>query len=140
LVVASADTRLGLVLPSLAAVAALAEAAADTVSSEIGEALGGKPFLFPTLRRVDPGTDGGVTFVGTFAGIIAAALVVSSAAFAHIGRGRELWMIIAAVVGMFTDSVIGGVFERRGWINNDGVNLIGTSSAAAAAWLLAGQT
>ncbi len=139
LVVASADTRLGLVLPSLAALAALAEAAVDTVSSEVGEAIGGRPWLIPTLQRVDPGTDGGVTLAGTVAGAVAAGSVLALSAYvAHIGLGRTHWLLIASVLGMFVDSVVGGLFERRGWINNDGVNLLGTSSAAGIAWLLVG--
>ncbi|MGB7984540.1 MAG: DUF92 domain-containing protein, partial [Terracidiphilus sp.] len=44
--------------------AALVEATADTVSSEVGQVLGGRPRLLTTLRRVEPGTDGGVTILG----------------------------------------------------------------------------
>jgi uncharacterized protein (TIGR00297 family) len=137
LVVASSETPFGLIFPALSAVAALAEAAADTVSSEIGEALGGRPFLISTMRRVKPGTDGGITLKGTLAGIVAAASVVAcSAYFSHIGAGRMGWLVLAGVAGMFVDSWVGAVFERRGWLNNDGVNLLGSSSAAASAWLL----
>ena len=39
-------------------IAALAEATADTLASELGEVLGGQPLLVTTLRRVEPGTDG----------------------------------------------------------------------------------
>ena len=137
LVIASADTRFGLVLPSLAALAALAEAAADTVSSEVGEAIGGRPWLLPTLQRVDPGTDGGVTLAGTLAGAVGAGSVLAlSASLAHIGNGRIHLLFFASVSAMFIDSLVGGLFERRGWINNDGVNLVGTGSAAGLAWLL----
>src|SRR5271156_4524459 len=37
-------------------VAALAEATADTLASELGEVLGGPPFMLTTLRRVSAGT------------------------------------------------------------------------------------
>src|SRR5271163_1420841 len=60
-------------------VAALAEAAADTVSSEIGQAVGGMPMLITSLKRVPTGTDGAITLAGTFAGVLAAALVVLAA-------------------------------------------------------------
>src|SRR6202000_2585434 len=40
-----------------ALIAAAAEATADTMSSELGQVLGGEPFLVTTFRRVSPGTD-----------------------------------------------------------------------------------
>ncbi len=58
------------------ALAALAEATADTVSSEIGQAFGGHPLLLTTLRRVEPGTDGAVSLMGTAAGVAAGTAVV----------------------------------------------------------------
>ena len=45
----------------LAMAAALSEAAADTVSSELGQALGRTPRLITTWRPVPAGTDGGVS-------------------------------------------------------------------------------
>ena len=46
------------------ALAALAEAAADTVSSEIGQVLGGRPRMITTLRAVNAGKDGAVSLAG----------------------------------------------------------------------------
>jgi len=68
----------------IALVAALAEAAADTVSSEIGQAVGGTPRLITNWKPAPTGTDGAVTLPGTAAGI-AAALAVSLTAVAPIG-------------------------------------------------------
>ena len=55
--------------------AALVEATADTVSSEIGQAFGGRPVMVLSLKRVEVGTDGAVTLLGSGAGILAGALV-----------------------------------------------------------------
>src|SRR5262249_3443522 len=52
----------------LASLAALGEAASDTVSSEIGEAFGKRAWLISTLKQVDVGTDGGVSPAGLVAG------------------------------------------------------------------------
>jgi len=112
--------------------AALAEAAADTVSSEIGQVLGGRPRMITTLRRVEPGTDGGVSLIGTLAGVAAAGIVAAIGAWA-LGGGLEIFWISAAggVFGLFFDSLLGATLERRGWLNNDAVNFLSTASAAA---------
>ena len=56
----------------LAMAAALSEAAADTVSSEIGPGRGDESAFDYKLEVVPAGTDGGVTFAGTVAGVMAA--------------------------------------------------------------------
>ena len=111
--------------------AALAEAAADTVSSEIGQVLGGRPRMITTLRVVDAGTDGAVTLTGTSAGVVAGAVVAGIGTLALRG-GIELFWIseLGAVFGLVFDSLLGATLERRGWLNNDGVNFLSTSSAA----------
>ncbi|HEX8810781.1 MAG TPA: DUF92 domain-containing protein, partial [Terracidiphilus sp.] len=64
-------------LAGAAALAALAEAAADTVSSEIGQVLGGQPFLLTSFRRVPAGTDGAISLAGTCAGTAAAMTIAA---------------------------------------------------------------
>jgi uncharacterized protein (TIGR00297 family) len=111
--------------------AALAEAAADTLSSEIGQAFGGKPLMITTLRRVEPGVDGAITPAGTFAGIAGAAVVAALGTLAF--RGDATLFAIACssgVFGLFFDSLLGATLEQRGWLNNDLVNFLSTASAA----------
>jgi uncharacterized protein (TIGR00297 family) len=111
--------------------AALAEAAADTVSSEIGQVLGGQPRMITTLRRVDPGTDGGITLTGTLAGVTAAGVVAAAGCVALRGDIRLLGISWAGgVFGLFFDSLLGATLERAGWLNNDSVNFLSTGSAA----------
>jgi uncharacterized protein (TIGR00297 family) len=113
------------------ALAALAEATADTVSSEIGQVLGGRPFLLTTFRRVDPGTDGAISLAGTLAGIVAAGVVAASGAWALHGDSRLFLLSWAgAVFGLFFDSLLGASLERARWLNNDAVNFLSTASAA----------
>ena len=116
-----------------ACIAALAEATADTVSSELGQALAGKTLLITTGRLVPPGTDGGVSVVGTVFGALAAAIVVALSPVAKDWQAA-LAVFMAACGGLLFDSVLGATLERRGWIGNDLVNFTSTVFAAALAW------
>jgi uncharacterized protein (TIGR00297 family) len=122
-----------------ACIAALAEAAADTVSSEIGQAVGGPARMVTTWRRVAPGTNGGISVVGTIGGVGAAAVVVAVGALHHALWPDAALVFAAACGGLFFDSVLGATLERRGWLGNDLVNFCSTLFAAAIVliWLLA---
>lgn len=116
--------------------AALAEAAADTTSSEIGMASGREPRLITTFERVAIGADGGITSAGTAAAIPAALFIALIALKAGLIDSADMIVVTAAgVAGMLLDSIYGALFERRHWLNNDAVNLLGTVSAAALALL-----
>lgn len=109
------------------ALAALAEAAADTLASEIGQAVGGRTVMLTTLRTAAPGTDGALSITGTAAGCIGALLVA-------VAGARTLHTIVlvgaAGVFGSFVDSLLGATLERRGLLGNDAVNLLSTAAAA----------
>lgn len=114
----------------LASIAALAEAAADTVSSEIGQAIGGSVWLLTSWRRVPAGTNGGISLAGSAAGVLAAAIVVSSGMFYRTLRPEAAIAFAAACAALFFDSLLGATVENRGWLGNDLVNLCSTSLAA----------
>ncbi len=119
----------GTLMPAMV-LAALAEAAADTVSSEIGQVLGGRPRMITTLRSMQPGTDGAVSVAGTLAGVLAAAIVAGVGSWALRG-GWSLFILsgAGAVFGLISDSLLGATLERKGWLNNDAVNFLSTASA-----------
>jgi uncharacterized protein (TIGR00297 family) len=115
-----------------ATIAALAEATADTLSSEIGQAVAGPAFLISNFRRVSPGTDGAISLVGTLAGLLGAAAVTFAGLPPHPFQFPTFAAIFAAAtLGLFFDSLLGATFERRGYIGNDLVNFASTAFAAA---------
>ena len=118
--------------------AALAEPAADTVSSEIGQAMGGTPRLITNWREVAQGTNGAITTVGTAAGAFAA-IVVAFVFWAFGDVGRSSFVVIAAsgIAGTIADTVLGATVEGHGRLGNNAVNFISTLAAAVLAWLIA---
>ncbi len=121
----------------IGAAAAFAEAAADTASSEIGEAASERARLITTFKYVAAGTNGGISLSGTLAGTISSLAVAGCCVLAHLIPTSALWLVGAAgVLGMLIDSVLGAVLESRALLNNDTVNLLGTFSAAMIAVVL----
>jgi uncharacterized protein (TIGR00297 family) len=122
----------------VACIAALVEATADTVSSEIGQAFGGRTALVTSLKEVPPGTDGGVSWMGTLAGVFAGGLVLAVACWSLELRVKEAAAAFAGgLVGLMFDSLLGATAERRGWIGNDWVNFSSTLVAAIVGFVLA---
>jgi uncharacterized protein (TIGR00297 family) len=121
-------------------VAALSEAAADTVSSESGQALSGSARLITTGEPVPAGTDGGITALGTLGGCLAAITISAISAAVGLIPLHFAWIpALAGTIGMLADSILGAVFERRGLLTNDAVNFSSTLIAAFLAfgiWIL----
>ena len=120
----------------LAALAAFATAASDTVASEIGQAFGRTHLLITNFRRVPAGTDGAVSVEGTTAGI-AASFVVAWVGYS-LGIQGPMWIpIVAAFVGSTAESYLGVWLESRGTIDNEFINFLNTIVGGGTAFLLA---
>jgi uncharacterized protein (TIGR00297 family) len=123
----------------LACTAALAEAAADTVSSECGQAFSSSARLITTGSRVPAGMNGGISAAGTASGALAGLVLCLVAVRSGLIPAASAWIVFAAAMcGVFLDSLLGALVERGGWLNNNAVNLLGTLSAALLAWWWAG--
>jgi uncharacterized protein (TIGR00297 family) len=120
------------------AMAALAEAAADTVSSEIGQAWAKRAYMITDFRDARIGTNGAISIEGTLAGCIAAGLVASVSVM--VGVVSPYWspvITVAGIGGMMFDSILGATLENRGRLGNDAVNFISTVVAADLAMVVA---
>lgn len=111
---------------------AVAAALADTFSSEIG-GLFDKPRLLTNLRRVEPGTDGAVTWQGEVAGLVGAGIVAGeSALFFGDGPLGVALVVTGGVIGMTIDSILGATIEGDR-LGNEGVNFLATFAGGLSA-------
>jgi uncharacterized protein (TIGR00297 family) len=116
---------------------AFATAAADTVSSEIGQVLGKHPMLITTLRPVPVGTEGAISLEGTFAGIIASALLCGVGVVLQvISVPVALMCVVAAFIGTTVESYLGATLEQMKIIDNEIINFMNTLVGAAVAMAL----
>ena len=124
---------------SLVYLAAISVAAADTTASELG-ILSPKTYLITTFERVKPGTDGGVSALGTFAAAVASA-------FASIlgwlillpGKTPDLSILIPLLMGFLgcmVDSMIGATLERRRLVSKLGNNIISMAIGSVLALII----
>lgn len=119
-------------------IGAIATATSDTLASEIG-VLDQNPRLITTFQKVNPGTNGAVSVLGTAVGMAGAAVIGIAAYFLGImpnALSAILVSIISGTVGCFMDSILGALFENQGWITNEHVNLIATVVGAIVGILL----
>lgn len=125
---------------TVAFVAAFAAVLGDTVSSEVGQAWGGRPVMITTWKPVPAGENGGITWIGSLAGWCGGSLVACLGwALDLYGLAWVPWVIAASVLGNVLDSLLGATLERQGLLDNEGVNFAASLGAAlfalgVAAW------
>ncbi|MFT7618866.1 MAG: hypothetical protein ACI97A_002514 [Planctomycetota bacterium] len=125
--------------PSLAALlasASLSAVCADTCASEWGTWLGGEPRNILNFRPAKIGSDGAVTWRGTLAGLLGAALIAGSVAPFVSEPGRVAVCLIAAgAIGNIADSIFGATVEPHlgrhgGSYVNAACSIVGAASMA----------
>lgn len=108
-------------------IGSVATATGDTLASEIGETSRSLPRMITTMKPVEPGVDGGVTPLGEFASILgAAAIGILAVVIGVTGYQGMAVALIGGFLGTNFDSVLGAIFQRRGMLTNNGVNLLAT--------------
>jgi uncharacterized protein (TIGR00297 family) len=110
---------------------ALAAALSDTVAGEVGQRFGRSPRMLLLGPPCPPGSDGGMTWIGTAAGALAALLVPAAGA---LPAGPFACVAIAGFLGNLADSALGRYVQPRlGRHGNDATNLLATAFGALAA-------
>jgi uncharacterized protein (TIGR00297 family) len=102
----------------LAFLGSLTAATADTLATEIGVFSRANPFSISLWKRVDKGMSGAVSYLGTTAGVVSAAMLASLSL--PFSGGYILFPVrfvvagaISGAVGSLADSIIGGTLQSQ---------------------------
>ncbi len=141
-------------------VGGLTAAQADTWGTEVGRFSRSPPRLITSGRIVDHGTSGGVTWLGSAAGVAGAGLMAATAVLVGVPMAVAAAGLAGGVAGAMADSILGATVQGRyqcvacgaeveraahgcpdeavlaggvRWIDNDAVNLLATTVGAAGA-------
>ncbi len=109
---------------------AIAAALADTLSSEIGILSKKKPVMITTLKPVEPGVDGAVSSLGLVASIVGGLLISIAGLLFGLGIQQAAIVLMAGFFGSIMDSIFGATLQRKGWVDNNEVNFLGSSCGA----------
>jgi uncharacterized protein (TIGR00297 family) len=115
---------------------AISAAASDTIASELG-VLSKDVYMITTFKRTRPGMNGGVSALGTAAAGAASVYTTTIGwAVLHFTGQLEafpLWFMLIPILmgfaGCQIDSILGALFENRGMLNKDRVNILSISAA-----------
>ncbi len=112
-------------------VGSVATANGDTLASEIGETSRSQPRMITTLKKIEPGVDGGVTILGEAASLAGALIIgLLAAGMGMVGIFGIVVGTIGGFLGTNFDSLLGATLQRKGMLSNNGVNLVATAFGA----------
>ena len=102
---------------------------ADTFGSEIGKRFGRNTYLITSFKKVDRGTEGGVSLEGTIASAVGAIFMSSIMLSCSIITTKYQFLIvsISGFLATISESIIGAKFQERYKLSNELVNAIQTS-------------
>lgn len=112
---------------------------ADGAASEIGILSKSRPRLVTTWKPVAPGTNGAVSWLGTLA-MTTTACMVGMLGWISVSGVSDGWHLFVAgllgVPGALLDSLLGAVFENRGYLTGWEVNLFSSLVSGLLAWAI----
>ncbi|MEM7654716.1 MAG: DUF92 domain-containing protein [Bacteroidota bacterium] len=120
----------------LGAVASLASATGDTLSSELGNVMGKRYWDIRSFRSGKRGLDGVISLEGSLAGIAGSLVIALAWGYTSGSLGAAFLVLIAGILGNLSDSFLGAYPQRAGRLNNDQVNALSTLLAGMIGMLL----
>lgn len=125
------------------ALSAIAVATADTWATEMGSRKRSSTYLITDFRNVEPGTDGGISLIGTTAAFLGSSLIALISIYVFSLELYDfIYIFIAGFFGCLIDSYLGAFYQRtntsvkfpilsyRIHMNNNVVNAVSTGAGA----------
>jgi len=111
---------------------------ADTFGSEIGKRFGKETFLITSLKKVERGTEGGISIEGTLASILGSIFMAFIMLRLSIisTKYHFIVVVVSGFLATLSESIIGAKFQNKYKLSNELVNAIQTSIASVFAMLL----
>ena len=121
-----------LVLLKIGFAASFAAKLADTFGSEIGKRFGGKTYLITSLKKVERGSEGGISLEGTLASIFGSIFMAFIMLCLSIISTKSQFIIVSVsgFLATLTESFIGAKYQNKYNLSNEMVNTIQTSISA----------
>uniref|UniRef100_A0A7C4S6A4 DUF92 domain-containing protein n=1 Tax=Geoglobus ahangari TaxID=113653 RepID=A0A7C4S6A4_9EURY len=117
-------------------IASLATALGDTLASEIGKT-SKRVYLITNFKPVRPGESGGVSLIGEISAFVGSFII---SFYAFVSGMIDVWGFVIALlsgfIGVHIDSILGATLEKKGYLNNSGVNFTATFSSAVLATII----
>jgi len=112
--------------------ASFAAKLADTFGSEIGKRFGKDTYLITSLKKVERGTEGGISLEGTFASFLGSIFMAFVMLFLSLISTKTHFVIVtvAGFLATLSESIIGAKFQNKYKLSNELVNAIQTSIAS----------
>jgi len=112
--------------------ASFASKLADTFGSEIGKRFGKDTYLITSFKKVERGTEGGISLEGTLASILGSIFMTFIMLCLSIISTKSQFIIVAVsgFLATLSESIIGAKFQNKYKLSNEMVNAIQTSIAS----------
>ena len=100
----------------------------DTISSEVGVAVGGRTYNALTLRKMASGLSGGISLAGTAGGLAALLLLVLFlGGILPVSPIQLLWVLGTGFIGMLVDSILGSKWQAL-WMQGEAWSEVSSDS------------
>ena len=112
--------------------ASFAAKLADTFGSEIGKRFGKETYLITSFKKVERGTEGGISIEGTLSSVLGSIIMAFIMLRLSIisTKYHLIVVIVSGFLATLSESIIGANFQNKYKLSNELVNAIQTSIAS----------